>query len=77
MNLINGSIGYVPPAELYDADTYTVWQTPFDRGSYERVLETMTREIRAVIGDGPHPRRRTFGAAAAIQTRPAIQCNPH
>jgi hypothetical protein len=72
MNLINGSIGYVPPAELYDSDTYTVWQTPFDRGSYERVLETMTGEIRAAIGDGPHPRRRTFGAAAALQARAAI-----
>jgi hypothetical protein len=49
MNLINGSIGYLPPAELYDQDLYTVWQTPFDRGSYERVLETMTREIRDVL----------------------------
>jgi len=49
MNLINGSIGYLPPAELYDKDTYTVWQTPFDRGSYERLLETMTREIRDVL----------------------------
>jgi hypothetical protein len=51
MNLINGSIGYLPPAELYDEDIYTVWQTPFDRGSYERLLETMTREIRAVLND--------------------------
>jgi hypothetical protein len=49
MNLINGSIGYLPPAELYDADTYAVWQTPFDRGSYERLLETMTREIHNVL----------------------------
>jgi hypothetical protein len=51
MNLINGSIGYLPPAELYDADVYTVWQTPFDRGSYECLLETMTREIRNVLSD--------------------------
>ena len=51
MNLINGSIGYLPPAELYDADVYAVWQTPFDRGSYERLLETMTREIRDVLND--------------------------
>jgi hypothetical protein len=49
MNLINGSIGYLPPAKLYDRDLYTVWQTPFERGSYERVLETMTREIRDVL----------------------------
>jgi len=51
MNLINGSIGYLPPAPLYDADTYAVWQTPFDRGSLERVLETMTQEIRDVVND--------------------------
>jgi hypothetical protein len=51
MNLINGSIGYLPPAELYDAEVYTVWQTPFDRGSYERVLETMIREIRDILND--------------------------
>ena len=51
MNLINGSIGYLPPAELYDTDVYTVWQTLFDRGSYECLLETMTREIRNVLSD--------------------------
>jgi hypothetical protein len=51
MNLINGSIGYLPPAELYDADVYTVWQTPFDRGSYERLLETMVQGIRNVLND--------------------------
>jgi neutral/alkaline ceramidase-like enzyme len=51
MNLINGSIGYLPPAELYDEDVYAVWQTPFERGSYERLLETMTREIRDVLND--------------------------
>jgi hypothetical protein len=51
MNLINGSIGYLPPAEIYDADVYSVWQTPFDRGSYERLLETMTAEIRDVLND--------------------------
>jgi hypothetical protein len=28
MNLINGSIGYLPPASLYDRDVYPVWQTP-------------------------------------------------
>jgi hypothetical protein len=51
MNLINGSIGYLPPAELYDFDLYTVWQTPFDRGGYERLLETMTEAIRNVLND--------------------------
>jgi hypothetical protein len=51
MNLINGSVGYLPPAELYDADVYAVWQTPFDRGSLERVLETMSQAIRDVLHD--------------------------
>jgi hypothetical protein len=51
MNLINGSIGYLPPAELYDSDLYTVWQPPFDRDSYERLLETMTQAISDVLND--------------------------
>ena len=45
MNLINGSVGYLPPAELYDVDVYPVWQTPFDRGCLEKVGETMTSAI--------------------------------
>lgn len=73
MNLINGSIGYLPPAELYDLDTYTVWQTPFDRGSYELVLEAMTREIREILNDGRSAPRRPFGVAAALRS---IQCHP-
>ena len=37
LNLVNGSIGYLPPANLYNEDIYQVWQTPFDRGSLELV----------------------------------------
>ncbi len=51
MNLVNGSLGYLPPAELYDADVYQVWQTPFDRGGFERTLEAMTQAIREVLAD--------------------------
>lgn len=51
MNLINGSLGYLPPAELYDLDVYPVWQTPFDRGSLELTLETMTKAIDHVLCD--------------------------
>ena len=51
MNLINGSIGYLPPAELYDEDVYTVWQTPFDRGSFEQTLEIMTQAVHDVLTD--------------------------
>jgi hypothetical protein len=39
MNVVNGSIGYLPPSELYGQDIYEVWQTPLERGSLERVLE--------------------------------------
>lgn len=49
MNLINGSIGYLPPADLYDSDVYPVWQTPFDRGSLELTIESMTQAIHDVL----------------------------
>lgn len=49
MNLINGSIGYLPPAEKYDLNVYPVWQTPFDRGSFERTLQAMTELVQRVI----------------------------
>lgn len=51
MNLINGSIGYLPPAESYDRDIYPVWQSPFDRGSLETLLEAMTRTIRQLLAE--------------------------
>ena len=37
LNLVNGSLGYLPPAPLYDVDIYQVWQTPFERGGLELV----------------------------------------
>jgi hypothetical protein len=37
LNLVNGSIGYLPPDPLYAVEVYQVWQTPFDRGSLERL----------------------------------------
>jgi hypothetical protein len=36
MNLVNGSAGYLPPAEMYDRDIYQVWQSPIARGSQEK-----------------------------------------
>lgn len=52
MNLINGSIGYLPPATRYDTDVYPVWQTPFERGCLESTLESMTGAIQDVL-DAP------------------------
>ncbi len=45
VNLVNGSIGYLPPADLYDTDVYPVWQTPFARGTLERVIDAMADAI--------------------------------
>jgi hypothetical protein len=53
LNLLNGSIGYLPPAELYDSDVYQVWQTPFDRGSLEQVTDAMADGIRTILMSSP------------------------
>ena len=39
MNLTNGSIGYLPPREMYELDVYSVQQTPFAAGSLERLID--------------------------------------
>jgi hypothetical protein len=35
MNVVNGTIGYLPPAEIYHEDMYEVWQTPLQSGCFE------------------------------------------
>lgn len=45
MNLVNGSTGYLPPSERYDDDLYTVWQTPFARGSLENLIVAVQSNI--------------------------------
>ena len=52
MNVTNGSIGYLPPAPLYDVDMYEVWQTPLDRGCLEAVYGACVTTIRELIGSG-------------------------
>jgi len=49
MNLINGTIGYLPPAELYDLDLYQVWQSPFDRGCLERYIDASAQLIEQLL----------------------------
>ena len=49
MNLINGSIGYLPPSDAYDLDVYPVWQTPFARGSLERMIEGMATALEELM----------------------------
>jgi hypothetical protein len=50
LNLVNGSIGYLPPRALYDVDIYQVWQTPFDRGSLERMTRAAIDLGRELLG---------------------------
>jgi hypothetical protein len=40
MNVVNGHIGYLPPADLYDENIYQVWQSPFESGSLELLIKT-------------------------------------
>lgn len=42
INIVNGSAGYLPPGKLYDTDIYQVWQSPYERGGLERLIETAT-----------------------------------
>lgn len=49
MNIANGILGYLPPAPLYDHNIYTVWQTPFDRGGLERVIECGKSALRELL----------------------------
>jgi hypothetical protein len=49
MNVTNGSIGYLPPAQLYAEDVYEVWQTPLDRGSLESVRDACLEALGTLI----------------------------
>ncbi len=50
VNLLNGSVGYLPPEETYDLDIYQAWQTPFARGCLERTIQTAKQELRKLAG---------------------------
>ena len=45
MNVTNGSIGYLPPANLYSENLYEVWQNPLERGCLESVRDTCIEAI--------------------------------
>jgi hypothetical protein len=49
MNLINGANGYLPESHLYTEDIYTVWQTPFDKGGLEILIETCKKAIQTML----------------------------
>ena len=49
MNIVNGSVGYLPPRELYGKDIYQEWQTPFAAGSLELLIKTAIQVAGEVI----------------------------
>ncbi len=49
LNLINGTIGYLPPADRYDLDLYQVWQSPFARGCLEKYIDALDGLIRGLL----------------------------
>jgi Neutral/alkaline non-lysosomal ceramidase, N-terminal len=48
-NLVNGSIGYLPPAKMYAVEVYQVWQTPFERGSLEILAKAYEEAIESLL----------------------------
>lgn len=53
MNIANGSTGYLPPADLYGHDLYPVWQTPFEKGSLELLIDKAILVTRNLISHEP------------------------
>ena len=51
-NVVNGPcLGYLPDEAAFErgADTYQVWQSPFARGSLERVIEAAAEALGAGV----------------------------
>jgi hypothetical protein len=55
MNLVNGACGYLPPRQCYDKQLYQVWQTPFERGSLERLIETAGESLQSILNRKTEP----------------------
>ena len=49
MNLINGSIGYLPPSRMYARNLYQASQTPFVCGCLEAMRDAMERQIISLL----------------------------
>jgi hypothetical protein len=49
MNVVNGSIGYMPPEDLYGEDLYEVWQTPLAAGCLESMHEACVATMRKMV----------------------------
>ncbi|MBD3674921.1 MAG: alkaline ceramidase [Planctomycetaceae bacterium] len=53
LNLMNGSLGYLPPADLYEENLYQVWQTPFEKGGLERLFTGMVETLDQLLETSP------------------------
>ena len=51
MNLVNGSVGYLPPRELYDTDIYQVWQSPYAAGSLELLIDAASKTVSVLLAE--------------------------
>lgn len=51
INLVNGSAGYLPPADLYHKNIYQVWQSPFAMGSLERLITVTLKIAKKIISN--------------------------
>ncbi len=49
INIANGYLGYLPPADLYGKDIYAVWQTPFEKGGLELLIAEVIAKIEHLI----------------------------
>jgi hypothetical protein len=49
LNITNGAYAYMPPREMYDRDQYQVWQTPYERGCLEQLIEACTQAVEQVL----------------------------
>ncbi|SKA31329.1 hypothetical protein SAMN04488128_103455 [Chitinophaga eiseniae] len=49
MNIVNGYAGYLPPEESFNHQSYAVWQTPFEKGSLERLIRSATSISQRMI----------------------------
>lgn len=49
VNIANGYVGYLAPQELYGKDIYAVWQSPYEKGSLEILIEETKAAIHKLI----------------------------
>jgi hypothetical protein len=48
LNIVNGSAGFLPSAEMFDKDVYQVGQSPFEKGSLEAVMAAARETVNSL-----------------------------